>query len=264
MRAAPLVFCSLFLVSASARAQSGQPAAPQFRPTTTGPLPREAPERYVYTPPAEPFVPVRAPKYALWAGARVSIIGFGFDFYRNTNSEKETTGNLVGNGVAPEFDLGVRIDHRFIPYVFFEHGFLSAGHRFDGDSDASASTDYYGVGLRFLSGNVDHVSFCSDLSIGRRVVSVRNGSGTYSLSGLEILRLGLGADIRLSSHATLSPMLGVAAGTLNDSSGSITWANNGDGITSPPYEAGARVDSSRPYVILTAGVGAHFDLFNGQ
>ena len=261
MRAAPLVFSASLFVSTSALAQTpGQPAAPQYQPTTPGPIPREAPARYRYTPPGEPFVPVRAPKFALWTGARVSFIGFGFDFYRNANSENETTGNLVGNGVAPEFDVGVRIAHRFIPYVFFEHGFLAAGHRFDGDDAASASTDTYGVGLRFLSGNVDHVSFCTDISVGRRVVSVRNGSGTYSISGIEILRLGLGAEMRLSSNVTLSPMLGVAAGTLNDSSGSISWANRGDGITAPPYENGARVDSSRPYVILTAGLGAHFDL----
>jgi hypothetical protein len=235
------------------------PQQPQYYPQQQPP-PRQAPPPMEYT---EPEAPTHAPKFSLWAGTRLSYMGFGFSWYRNPDGKSETTGNLVGNGVAPEFDLGARISHRYIPYVFLEHGFLAAGHRFDGDSDASASTDFYGIGFRFLSGDVDSVSFCSDIAIGQRVVTVRNGSGTYSMKGLEIFRLGLGAEIRLATLFTIEPMLGVSGGSLNDSSGSITFSQQGqgDGLSRPPYQSGETIDQSRPYVMLSLGVGVHFDVF---
>jgi hypothetical protein len=232
------------------------PQQPQYYPQQQ---PRAAPPPVEYV---EPEAPTHAPKFSLWAGTRLSYMGFGFSWYRNPDGKSETTGNLVGNGVAPEFDLGARISHRYIPYVFLEHGFLAAGHRFDGDSEASASTDFYGIGFRFLSGDADSVSFCSDIAIGQRVVTVRNGTGTYSMKGLEIFRLGLGAEIRLATLFTIEPMLGVSGGSLNDSSGSISFApGQGDGLTNPRYQSGATIDESRPYVMLSLGVGVHFDVF---
>ncbi len=39
-----------------------------------------------------------------------------------------------------------------------------AGHRFDGETGASASTDFYGIGFRFLSGDADSVAFVSDIA----------------------------------------------------------------------------------------------------
>ena len=235
-----------------------QQQQPQYYPQQPPP-PRAAPPPMEYVPPE---APTHAPKFSLWAGPRLSYMGFGFSWYRNANDKSETTGNLIGNGIAPEIDIGARISHRYIPYLFLEHGFMAAGHRFEGDSSASASTDFYGIGFRFLSGDVDSVSFCSDIAIGQRVVTVRNGSGTYSMKGLEIFRLGLGAEIRLATLLTIEPMLGISGGSLNDSSGSITFApNQGDGSTGPRYQRGETIDQSRPYVMLSLGVGVHFDVF---
>ena len=189
-------------------------------------------------------------------------MGFGFSFYRNANGTSETTGQLVGNGVAPEIDIGVRFAHRYAAFVFYEHGFLLAGHRFDGQTSASASTDFYGVGFRFLSGDVDSVAFASDISIGKRNVTVKNGSETYTMSGLEICRLGLGAEIRVATLFTIDPMLSVSGGTLNDTEGTDTFApNQGDGSTRPPFTNGKTLDDARPYVMLSLGVGVHFDVF---
>lgn len=202
-----------------------------------------------------------APEFSLWAGPRVSFTGFGFTWYRFADGSNETTGDLVRNGVGTELDLGVRVARRFIPYVFYEHSFLGAGRRFDGDDSASASSDYYGLGFRFLSGDVDFLSFCTDLSIGKRVVSVRNGTGTFSMSGLEVFRLGLGAEVRPSTRFTVEPMFAISGGTLDDTSGSITWADRGDGKVSPPYQHGDPLASSRPYVMFSFGLGAHVDLF---
>ena len=86
--------------------------------------PRPAPPPVDYV---EPEPPAHAPKFSLWVGPRLSYMGFGFSFYRNANGASETTGQLVGNGVAPEIDLGVRFAHRYAAFLFYEHGFLLAG-----------------------------------------------------------------------------------------------------------------------------------------
>ena len=223
------------------------------------PPPRPAPPPVDYV---EPEQPTHAPKYSLWVGPRLSYMGFGFSFYRNPTGDSETTGNLVGNGFGPQLDVGARISHRYIPYLFWEHGFLLPGHRFDGAAGASASTDFYGLGLRILSGDVDSVAFLSDLAIGKRVVTVSNGTETYSMSGLEYFRLGLGAEIRVTTLVTIEPVATISGGSLNDTEGTVTFApNQGDGATSPPFKNGKTLDDSRPYVMLGLGVGVHFDVF---
>ncbi len=222
--------------------------------------PQQQPQQRPPPPPVdyvEPDPPTHAPKFSLWVGPRLSYMGFGFSWFRNADGSNETTGNLVGNGVAPEFDLGARISHRYMPYVFIEHGFMLAGHRFDGDSGASASTDFYGIGFRFLSGDADSVAFLSDIAIGKRVITVKNGTGTYSMSGLEIFRLGLGAEIRAMTLFTIEPVLSISGGSLQDSEGSITFVDG----QSPRYQNGKTIDESRPYIMLSLGVGVHFDIF---
>jgi hypothetical protein len=253
----------------------GQQPPPGYYPQQQQPqyYPQQQPQYYPQQPPqqrpapppvdyVEPEPPTHAPKFSLWVGPRLSYMGFGFSFYRNANGTSETTGQLVGNGMAPEIDLGVRFAHRYAAFLFYEHGFLLAGHRFDGQTSASASTDFYGVGFRFLSGDVDSVAFASDISIGKRVVTVKNGSETYSMSGLEIFRLGLGAEIRVTTLFTIDPVLSISGGSLNDTEGTVTFApNQGDGSTRPPFTAGQTLDDARPYVMLSLGVGVHFDVF---
>jgi hypothetical protein len=223
------------------------------------PPPRAAPPPVDYE---EPEQPTHAPKFSLWAGPRLNYTGFGFGFYRNTTGDSETTGNLVGNGFGPQLDVGARISHRYIPYLFWEHAFLLPGHRFDGISGASASTEFYGLGIRFLSGDVDSVAFLSDLSIGKRTVTVSNGTETYKMSGLEYFRLGLGAEIRVSTLVTIEPVANISGGSLQDTEGTVTFApNQGDGLTKPRFTNGQTLDDARPYILLSIGVGVHFDIF---
>ena len=230
----------------------GQPP-PQRQPSRQPPPPVE----YV-----EPESPTHAPKYSLWMGPRLSYLGFGFSFFGNRSNHSETTGNFVGNGVAPQLDLGARISYRYIPHVFWEHGFLAKGHRFEGDS-ASASTDFYGIGFRYLGGDVDSVSFLSEISIGKRVVSVTNGGQTYTMTGLEFFKLGLGAEIRLHTLFSIEPVFSIAGGSLNDTSGTVKFSAEGskDGITEPAFKNGETIENTRQYVMLSLGVGIHFDVF---
>lgn len=242
----------------------GQPAPPAYRQDQ-----RPAPEAYAYTPrPAvyspysEAEAPTHAPKYSLWVGPRLSYMGFGFSFFENRSGRSESTGNFVGNGLAPQIDIGARISRRYIPHLFWEHGFLAKGHRFEGDS-ASASTDYYGIGFRYLSGDVDAVAFLTDISIGKRVITVTNNGETYKMSGLEFFRLGLGAEIRVQTLFTIEPVFSISTGTLNDTEGTVKYSAEGskDGNTEPAFKNGETIENTRPYVMVSVGVGIHFDLF---
>ena len=214
-------------------------------------------------PPPPPEPETHAPKYSLWVGPRLSYVGYGFSFYDNVQGQPETTGNFVGNGIAPQLDLGARISYRYIPYVFWEHGFMGQGHRFEG-SQAKSSTDFYGVGFRYVSGDVDSVAFLTDLSIGQRSVTVSNGNQSYSMSGLEFFRLGLGAEIRVATLFALTPLLSISSGAFNDSEGDIAFAcapNCADGVQGPTYTKGRVIQNSRAYVVLSLGLGIHFDIF---
>ncbi len=203
-----------------------------------------------------------APKYALWTGARASFLAFGFSFYNNERGRPETTGNFVGNGIAPEIDIGVRLSYRYTPYVFFERGFVGQGHRFEG-SDATSSTDFFGLGFRYVSGDVNAAAFVTDLAVGKRVLRVSSGNQTYTMSGLEFFRLGVGAEVRLTSRLVLSPLASVSSGAFNDTDGDIAFAcapSCIDGVQRPTYTKGEVIRSSRSYVVINLGLGVHFDL----
>jgi hypothetical protein len=255
----------------------GQPpppgyAQPGYGQPAYGSPPPQQPYYYPQAPPpaavahAPPEPETHAPKYSLWVGPRLSYVGFGFSFYENERGEPETTGNFLGNGIAPQIDVGARIAYRYIPYLYWEHGFMGQGHRFAG-SEARSTTDFYGIGLRHVSGDVDSVAFLTDLSIGKRSVNVSDGTSSYSMSGIEFFRLGLGAEIRIATLFALSPLLSVSTGTLNDSEGDIDFACNKtpggctDGVPKPTFTGGRVIKTSRPYVVLSVGIGIHFDIF---
>jgi hypothetical protein len=236
----------------------GQPP-PQGYGQPPPPPPRAAPPPVPYE---KPETPTHAPKYSLWVGPRLGYTGFGFNFFTNRSSKSETTGNFVGNGPFGQLDIGARISHRYVPYLFWEHDFLPAGHRFDGAS-ASATSDFYGIGFRMISGDVNSVGFLTDLSIGQRKVSVTNNDQTYTMSGLEIFKLGLGAEIRVSTLFAITPLFSISGGSMNDTKDTVRFSANGsgDGITEPAFKNGETIDNTRPYVVLSLGVGVHFDVF---
>ena len=118
-----------------------------------------------------------------------------------------------------------------------------------------------------MIGDVDEVAFLTDLSIGKRVVTVSNGSQTYSMSGIEFFRLGLGAEIRVATLLSLSPLASISSGALQESEGDIAFncaPSCIEGINGPTYAAstrGSTIATSRAYVVLSIGLGVHFDVF---
>jgi hypothetical protein len=243
------------------------PAAPPAAPAPSSadeappvayaqPAPSAPPE---IEPPAEP---THAPKFSLWAGGSLGALGYGGYFYDNEQGKKESTGNFIGNGLGVELDVGARLGKRYIPYVFIEHGFMAQGHRFAGSSATSAS-DMYGLGFRYTAGDVDSAGFLTELSVGIRTVTVSNAGQTYKMSAFEYFRLGLGAEIRISTLFVISPMAHLSGGAMDDTSGTVAYSADGskDGLTQPTYRNNDGVLTQRGYLIVGIGCGAHFDIF---
>jgi hypothetical protein len=203
-----------------------------------------------------------APHNALWLGARLGFLAYGGGLYvedPNTGAV-ETTGNFIKPGAALEFDVGARLARRYLPYVGVELGLAAPGRRFDA-IDTHSSTTFAGVGFRYLAGDVDTVAFVSDISFGLRRFQASNVTGTWSASGFEFFRVGLGAEIRITNYFTLSPLITISGGTLTDTSGSISFGPNGQ--AGPPFTGNSSIPSyaQTSYYAVVIGCGAHFDLF---
>ena len=228
------------------------------------------PSTPTWSPPAGPpltrIPATHAPRYSLWLGGRVGVLAYAGGLYIDNAGAGtvETTGNYVTPGLALELDAGVRLARRYIPYASVELGLVGAGHRFD-QTSTNAGTQFIGVGFRFLAGDVDSASFLSDISFGVRKFGVQSGGQSWSATGVELFRLGLGADIRLSSHFTLAPLITLSGGTLTDTHGSVSFGpNQGDGQTGTPgYVGGGSIPSwaQTTYYSVVVGCGAHFDIF---
>jgi hypothetical protein len=203
--------------------------------------------------------PVHAPKYSLWLGGRLGLLLYGGGIFQDPGTGDVTkTSAIVTDGLALEADVGARISRRYIPYLAVELGLVGPGSSFQG-ANASAGTSFVGVGFRFLAGDVNSVSFASDLSFGFRQFQVTNGS-TWSARAFEFLRLGLGADIRLTNYFTLSPMITLSGGTFTDTSGTLNYGPNAG--PAPDYVNHGQIpgNAQANYFSIVLGCGAHFDL----
>jgi hypothetical protein len=234
------------------------PAPPAYTPAPTpAPLP---PPEYRYVPPP---IPVHAPRFSLWAGGLLSFETFGNSFFRNERGVSETTGNFIKPGLGTQIDIGARLEKRYIPYLTYERLWsFGDGRRFAG-ADSNSYAQFYGFGFRYLFGNPDFLAGFTDLSFGRRIVSVSSGGKEYSMSTFEFLRLGLGAEIRFTSKFSISPQVTLSSGVMQGTSGTVTYSasRQGDGITQPRYKNGESIEDSTSYIVLGLGVGAHVDLF---
>jgi len=242
------------------------PAIPAPPAVPAPPAEPRAPAPYAYAPPpngsgalALEAEPRHAPRYALWLGGGLGFIAYSGGFYDLPGSgDIETTGDYLKPGLAIQADAGARLARRYIPYLTLEYSIMPAGRRFDGGPRTTATTSFVGIGFRYQMGDVDGVSFPIDVSVGWRKIQVSNSTGTYGVGGLEILRLGVGVDVRLSSRWTISPMLNLSGGTLTDTGGTIQFADG----SSPPYtgNGGIPSEATTTYFTVVVGCSAHADL----
>ena len=252
--------------------EAAPPAPPVSAPPPAEPSPAPPPPVYYAPAPApepapppaivyiEPPPAQHAPKYSLYVGGRLGVIGFGGNFFDNQLGHAETTGNFAKSGASLEGDIGARLGKRYIPYVALELSVLAPGHRFDG-ADTKASSSFLGIGFRYVAGDVDTTGFLTDLSFGVRTVSVVSAGQTYKMSSVELFRLGLGAEIRLSNMMTLAPMFIVSGGAMTDTQGDVPYGPGGQGdrITHPTYSNGNNIDQQRGYLVVGLGCGLYFD-----
>lgn len=215
-------------------------------------------------PPEPPEPPTHCPKFSLWVGPRLGLLAHGLGFYgHRSGGTTETTGNFVGNGLQTQIDVGARISYHWMPYLFYERGWLARGHRFDGVSSGSASSTFYGIGIYHASGDVDSVAFVSDASFGLREIAVSDGTNTYTMSGLALFNLGFGAEIRLATLFSITPMLRLSLGSMDSTEGTVTFSpeRQGDGRSEPDFKNGETIGNGRMYAAITLGASVHFDIF---
>jgi hypothetical protein len=178
---------------------------------------------------------------------------------------KETTGNIVGPGAGLEIDAGARLGKRYVPYVGLELGLVPPGHRFDNAAGSPrAGTSFLGLGFRIVLGDVDTLAFVADVSLGQRRFSVTSDGNTWTMSGFEFPRIGLGAEIRINNRFAVSPMITLSGGTMTDTSGSVAFApNQGDRQQMPPFTGGGGIPSAAQasYYAVNLAAGMHVDLF---
>ena len=209
----------------------------------------------------------RLPKYSIWAGGRLGVLGYGYAFYENPGQKPETTGALLQTGGTAEVDLGVRFARRFTPYAGFELGVHPPGRRIEGEPGAYATSMFAGIGFRYVAGDTERLGFVADLASGVRWITIRNDTQSYTMHSVELFRLGLGAEFRVSPSLVISPLLTLSGGAMSGASGSITFnPNQPDGIKNPPYgdppsPSGTSIIEQTGYLVISVTMGAHFDLF---
>ncbi len=150
-----------------------------------------------------------------------------------------------------------------MPYVFGEFAALTPGHRFD--ENARTSSRLLGLGFRFIIGNVDKAGFLADLSLAQRTITIDSGGQQFKMSAPEIFRLALGAEIRLSNIFTLSPVAHLSGGSMEQSDGTVSYAQGRGGTAKPPRPSKSAPSPPRSAPISASASAAasepHFDLF---
>ena len=206
---------------------------------------------YAYGPPAEeaPREPVhRAPRNALWVGARIGYEAPLGDAYVDKDSRLGVSErDLVGAGPTLEADVGGRFGRGFLPFLFAAHTFCAKGA---GPGVRSSTANAFGFGLRYAFAP-DGYGFLAELAFSYRATATTLDSGTVIHAAAPgELRLGIGGDIRLTELFSLSPLVTIAIGSYSD----VTATAPGDhpknlvgGVGSHGYVGGA--------------LGGHFDLF---
>lgn len=217
------------------------------------------PPGYVFEPPPPPPpAPHRAPKTSLWLGGRLGMIApFGkLDYDHADGFSGPNWADVAGPGSSFELDAGGRFERHFVVYAFWERGSLGIGRSRnllgEGIEQTRARTDLYGVGFRWTS-NPDETGLVLDAALGHRRFRADFGDDVrLRLSSPIEVRIGIGADIRVSRVFTISPMMQI-------SNGSFMTMHLGQ--TGQPTQSLLQYEA--PHGTFGLAVGGHFDLAAG-
>lgn len=259
----------------SAAPLAPDPAAAPVTPAPAAPPAKKGPSVYeppppgadeygpvTYEPPPPPAPHHRAPKTSLWIGARLGwFLPFGNLWARAVPQdtyyalEGVPWSDYASSGTMIEGDVGLRLGRNYNVFFGWERAQLGAGNAetaVHGDQKGGDS-DFWGLGLRANS-DPDRIGFVSEVMIGYRRFRARWSDGTelqFTDAPFEA-RLGLGAEFRLGTSLTLSPMLTLGAGAF----GTVRYVDSAGNETS----ALGPLDEGTGHGWLTLQLGGHFDL----
>ena len=185
-----------------------------------------------------------------------------FDMYGRCLADSVPVSDYASSGGLFELDIGARLGRRYNLFLFWEHAELGGGSdqpqatpsdNPDVGASSGADSDYYALALRFSS-NPDQVGFLTEFALGYRRMRVEWDDGTeLQLTDAPFeFRLGLGADIRLSSAFSLSPLFTIGFGVFGE--GEFVYPDDSSETAIRSSDVGDA------HGWLTLQLGAHFDL----
>jgi len=252
------------------------PAPPPTAPSGPGPVAPPVRRPVIYEPPPPGMGPIYeprpppvphhvSPENALWVGLRTGwFLPFG-NIYAEALSpnaqgvvflEPVPWQEYAKSGLAIEADVGVRLGRNYMLFALWERAQLTTGDR-DEDlygEQVGSDSDFWAGAMRATS-NADRLGLVTELAIGYRQARTRFEDGTkLQLTGAAFEgRLGVGADLRMSSMVTLSPLATIGVGSFNR----VRMVRpNGTSYDLP----GPR-DSADTHAWFTLTVAAHVDFF---
>lgn len=209
---------------------------------------------YIYEPPPPPPPPPHvAPHSSFWVGGRLGFLApFGkltYDYPDGLSGP--AWGDIAGSGVSFELDAGGRFSRNFLVFGLWEYGALGPGRDkgWFGVDQTSAETHLFGAGFRFSS-HPDEVGLAVEAAFGFRTFRADFGKDITVTASSPEVRIGIGADIRLSRDITLSPMMQITNGTFLDLRVDQTGR---------PSRSIFGYDA--PHGTFGFALGAHFDMF---
>jgi hypothetical protein len=122
-------------------------------------------------------------------------------------STMPTLQTLADGGGALRETVGWRIDRRWMVGVYHENVLLAAG-----ELPGTDRVTGHALGLegRLHLAPFDRVDPWIGLGAGWRSLSIDHGSGTHELQGVDLARVQVGADWRLSQAFGVAPVVGVS------------------------------------------------------
>lgn len=231
-------------------------------PTIYEPPPPGAAPVFVYEPPPPPEPRHIAPKTAFWVGARIGyFVPFGNAWANGTQVSPFVVvldgvpwSDYASSGPMFELDVGARITRNYNVFALWERAELGPGNAENdrGGGQTGGDSDFWAVGLR-ASSDADKVGFLTEIAIGyRRARAIWEDGSQLQFTDSIDARIGLGADIRLNRHFSLSPMLTIGVGGFGDI----------DDVT-PDGRSSSRTDrddQSDGHAWFTLQMGGHFDI----
>ena len=246
-------------------------APPAIAPAAAGTIDRdftdgaitivEPPIPGIYEPPPPPEPQHIAPSNALWVGARTGwFLPFG-----DVRAQCADAGcyhvNTIGwrryasPGPLIELDAGARISRNYAFFLMWERAWLGAGSG-PPEGQNGGTTDFFALAVRFSS-DPDELGFLTEIAFGYRRARIDLGSNdTLRLDNAPFeARLGLGADIRINSTFSLSPLVSLGVGRFDD----VVLIEQ-DGTKTDLLQDWEPIS----HASLTLQIGGHADLFGGS